>query len=69
MDPPDAAAKIRRFEEQILPHLPDLYRAARRLVGRVDAAEDLVQDTWERPCDTCAEATCAYTRVISNEMR
>src|ERR1700693_6335726 len=48
MDPPGAAAKIRRFEEQILPHLPDLYRAARRLVGRVDAAEDLVQDTCLR---------------------
>ena len=47
MDPPGAAAKIRRFEEQILPHLPDLYRAARRLVGRVDAA-DLVQDTCLR---------------------
>jgi RNA polymerase sigma-70 factor (ECF subfamily) len=48
MDFPGAAAKIRRFEEQILPHLPDLYRAARRLVGRVDAAEDLVQDTCLR---------------------
>ena len=48
MDPPGAAAKIRRFEDQILPHLPDLYRAARRLVGRVDAAEDLVQDTCLR---------------------
>ena len=47
MDFPGAAAKIRRFEEQILPHLPDLYRAARRLVGRVDAA-DLVQDTCLR---------------------
>ena len=47
MDPPGAAAKIRRFEEQILPHLPDLYRAARRLVGRTDAA-DLVQDTCLR---------------------
>ena len=48
MEPPGAAAKIRRFEEQILPHLPDLYRAARRLVGRIDAAEDLVQDTCLR---------------------
>jgi len=48
MDLPGAAAKVRRFEDQILPHLPDLYRAARRLVRRVDAAEDLVQDTCLR---------------------
>src|SRR5262245_22549470 len=48
MDLPGAAAKVRRFEDHILPHLPDLYRAARRLVGRVDAAEDLVQDTCLR---------------------
>src|SRR5437867_2905311 len=43
-----AAAKVRRFEEQILPHLPDLYRAARRLVGQSSDAEDLVQDTCLR---------------------
>jgi RNA polymerase sigma-70 factor, ECF subfamily len=42
------AARVRRFEEQILPHLPDLYRAARRLVGRAHDAEDLVQETCLR---------------------
>src|SRR5262245_63610412 len=48
MDVPSAAAKVRRFEEQILPHLPDLYRAARRLVRRAEEAEDLVQETCLR---------------------
>src|SRR5262245_64649906 len=48
MDAGDPAGRIQRFEEQILPHLPDLYRAARRLVGRVDDAEDLVQETCLR---------------------
>jgi RNA polymerase sigma-70 factor (ECF subfamily) len=42
------ASRVRRFEEQILPHLPDLYRAARRLAGTVEAAEDLVQETCRR---------------------
>ena len=42
------AAKVRRFEEQILPHLPDIYRAARRLVRTVADAEDLVQETCLR---------------------
>ena len=45
MDGQNAGARIRRFEEQILPHLPDLYRAARRLVRQPGDAEDLVQDT------------------------
>lgn len=40
-----AAARVRRFEVQILPHLPDLYRAARRLVRSTSDAEDLVQET------------------------
>jgi RNA polymerase sigma-70 factor (ECF subfamily) len=48
MDVASAAARARRFEEQILPHLPDLYRAARRLVRRTDEAEDLVQETCLR---------------------
>src|SRR5262245_22825908 len=48
MDVGDSARRIQRFEEQILPHLPDLYRAARRLVGRIDDAEDLVQETCLR---------------------
>jgi RNA polymerase sigma-70 factor (ECF subfamily) len=48
MDALGSAARVRRFEEQILPHLPDLYRAARRLVRRVDDAEDLVQETCLR---------------------
>ena len=48
MDTQDPAARARRFEEQILPHLPDLYRAARRLVGHVEGAEDLVQETCLR---------------------
>src|SRR5262245_19023839 len=41
-------ARVRRFEAQILPHLPDLYRAARRLVRRAEDAEDLVQETCLR---------------------
>src|SRR5580765_8779764 len=45
MDARGSAARVRRFEEQILPHLPDLYRAARRLVRRIDDAEYLVQET------------------------
>jgi len=48
METRGAAARVRRFEEQILPHLPDLYRAARRLVGRAHDAEDLVQETCLR---------------------
>lgn len=48
MDSLGAAQKIRRFEQEILPHLPDLYRAARRLVRRVEDAEDLVQETCLR---------------------
>jgi RNA polymerase sigma-70 factor, ECF subfamily len=43
-----AALKIRAFEEQILPVLPLLYRAALRLTGEVTEAEDLVQDTCLR---------------------
>jgi len=48
MDGRVAGGRVRRFEEQILPHLPDLYRAARRLVRRADVAEDLVQETCLR---------------------
>ena len=41
-------AKVRRFEAHVLPHLPDLYRAARRLTGTIPDAEDLVQETCLR---------------------
>lgn len=41
-------ARLQRFEEQILPHLNDLYRAALRLTGKVPEAEDLVQETCLR---------------------
>jgi RNA polymerase sigma-70 factor, ECF subfamily len=40
--------KVRMFEDQILPVLPVLYRAARRLTGEVAEAEDLVQETCLR---------------------
>jgi RNA polymerase sigma-70 factor, ECF subfamily len=36
------------FEREIAPHLPVLYRMARRLTGRREDAEDLVQSTLER---------------------
>jgi RNA polymerase sigma-70 factor (ECF subfamily) len=42
------AERVRRFEELVLPYLPDLYRAARRLARNVDDAEDLVQETCLR---------------------
>ncbi len=42
------AAKVRRFEEQVLVHLGDLYRAALRLSGSTPDAEDLVQETCLR---------------------
>jgi len=41
-------ARVRQFEAQLLPHLPDLYRAARRLVPTGPDAEDLVQETCLR---------------------
>ena len=41
-------AKIRRFEELVLVHLNDLYRAARRLTGKAPDAEDVVQETCLR---------------------
>ncbi len=37
-----------RFEAEALPHLRELYGAARRLMGSRDAAEDLVQETYLR---------------------
>ncbi len=42
------AKKLRRFEEQILPYLDALYRAAWRLTGKGPEAEDLVQETCLR---------------------
>ena len=41
-------AKIRRFEELVLLHLNDLYRAALRLTGKAPDAEDVVQETCLR---------------------
>lgn len=35
-----------RFEQETLPHLPELRARARRLVGRSDLADDLVQETY-----------------------
>jgi len=40
--------RIRRFEADVLVHLDDLYRAARRLCGNAAEAEDLIQDTCLR---------------------
>jgi RNA polymerase sigma-70 factor (ECF subfamily) len=42
------ATRTRRFDEHIAPHLTTLYRAALRLVGTVEDAEDLVQETCLR---------------------
>src|SRR4051812_12715886 len=36
------------FSDEILPHLAELTRVARRLVGRRDLADDLVQETYLR---------------------
>jgi RNA polymerase sigma-70 factor (ECF subfamily) len=36
----------RRFEALALPHLDQLHRTAVRLTGRIEDAEDLVQDTY-----------------------
>ena len=48
MSPDADAVKLRRFEEQVLPHLDVLYRAALRLTGKAPDAEDLVQETCLR---------------------
>lgn len=48
MDRQAQAPGLREFEEQILPHLDDLYRAALRLTGKAPEAEDLVQETCLR---------------------
>lgn len=40
--------QVRRFEEHVLVHLNDLYRAALRLTGQTTEAEDLVQETCLR---------------------
>jgi RNA polymerase sigma-70 factor (ECF subfamily) len=47
-DDPVRSARIRQFELQILPHVPDLYRIARRLGVTTSDAEDLVQETCLR---------------------
>ena len=42
------ALKLQRFEEQVLPHLDALYRAAVRLTGNGPDADDVVQETCLR---------------------
>jgi RNA polymerase sigma-70 factor (ECF subfamily) len=49
------------FEESALPHLPTLYRAARKLTRNAHEAEDLVQET-------CLKAFRAYSRYEEREM-
>jgi RNA polymerase sigma-70 factor (ECF subfamily) len=39
--------RSKRFERDVLPHLPAVYRMARQLVG-VETADDLVQETFLR---------------------
>jgi RNA polymerase sigma-70 factor, ECF subfamily len=43
-----AEARVQRFEELILPHLPDLYRAALRFARGSAEASDLVQEACLR---------------------
>ncbi|MDR9437729.1 MAG: RNA polymerase sigma factor [Thiohalophilus sp.] len=43
-----AGRRARRFEQQLRPHLPALYRYAYRLCGSRDDAEDLVQELLTR---------------------
>lgn len=38
--------KLEDFEAEAIPHLSDLYRTARRMVGSVMEAEDIVQDVF-----------------------
>jgi len=40
--------RVQRFEDHVLVHLHDLYRAALRLTGQATDAEDLVQETCLR---------------------
>ena len=47
-DDPILSARVRQFEIQMLPHVPDLYRIARRLGVTASDAEDLVQETCLR---------------------
>jgi DNA-directed RNA polymerase specialized sigma24 family protein len=46
--PESTRDRIRRFEADILVHLDDLYRAARRLTGNAAEVQDLTQDTCLR---------------------
>ncbi len=48
MNPSAESPKVQRFEQHILVHITDLYRAARRLTHQVSDAEDLVQETCLR---------------------
>ncbi len=38
----------RRFEAEAMPYLPDIYRAAARLLGQRERAEDVVQEVFLR---------------------
>jgi RNA polymerase sigma-70 factor (ECF subfamily) len=44
------ASEDRSFQAQALPHLPTVYRIARRLAGDDHEAEDLVQETYLKAC-------------------
>ena len=48
VNPMPPSPKLRRFDEHILIHVTDLYRAARRLTHQDADAEDLVQETCLR---------------------
>lgn len=48
VSPSAQSPRVQRFEEHVLAHVTDLYRAARRLTDQISDAEDLVQETCLR---------------------